>query len=488
MTAIRLDFALLALLFVTIGSSQIIIRTDKGFVSGKEEVIDGRTVYSYLGIPYVQPPIGNLRFMPPKPLTSSWNGVLNGSQFKNSCPQFTPIVGVPPNSPQSKINEDCLYINVFTTKPSAAANMSVLVWIHGGGFIVGSGANWQMQTLAATQGIVIVTMNYRLGAFGFLTSGHDNPSNHSIPPNLGILDQQMALQWVQNNIEDFGGNKDAVTLAGFSAGAFSAGLHIVIPSSQGLFRSAIMNSAGVLDTHTYNNMGDARSAFLKFAKQAGCNSTTTHDAITQCVRNLSVQQILKATPQMLLQDFGFCSVTVDGKLVPKNPRTLWAAGQFNKGKLLIGVSAQDGYINVPAVISRPAFITSVGYFFTRVYNSQGRTAIINRYTNYIDINSPLSNGYMLGELSTDCIFVAPVDFVAQYHSVYSPTYVYVFSHRTIEDGYSKPYMGATHGVDIPYIFGYPIRKPKEFLSNYTTAEADLSRDIMALWGNFIRTG
>lgn len=488
--AVRLDVVFLALLFVArFSSSQIIVPTDKGLVSGKSEVIDGATVHSFLGIPYVQPPVGQLRFMPPAPLTSSWNGVLNGSQFKNSCPQRMPIFGVSPDLPQAKINEDCLYINVVTTKPTAAANMSVLVWIHDGGFVIGSGAFWEMQTLAVTEGIVIVSMNYRLNAFGFLTSGHESPNSNAIPPNLGILDQQMALQWVQNNIENFGGNKDAVTLAGFSAGSFSTGLHIVMPSSQGLFGNAIMNSAALLDGYTYNTMAIARQVFLTFAKQAGCNGTL--DAATQCVRKLSMQQILNVNAQVLLRDLTFFGITVDGKLISENPRKLWQKGQFHKGKLLIGTSAQDGYANIPpgVTVTRPAFIGAVQFTLNKIYqNSLCLNAIINRYTDYNAVNSPLSNRHQLGELLTTSLFAAPTDFVAQYHSAHSPTYAYVFSHRTVQDGYYQPYMGATHGIDIPYIFGYPVRKPKGFLSNYTSMEVDLSKSMMTLWGNFIRNG
>ncbi|EDV20440.1 uncharacterized protein TRIADDRAFT_32031 [Trichoplax adhaerens] len=488
--AVHLSWILLALvltLFVPNNSGQITVRTDNGLISGKSDIIDGTTVHSYLGIPYVQPPIGSLRFMPPKALTSAWSGVLNGSQYKNSCPQFTPVGGTQPNTPEHQINEDCLYINVFTTKPVAVANMSVLVWIHGGGFIVGTGAGWKMQTLAAKEGIVVVSMNYRLGAFGFLTSGEDNPGNNAIQPNLGILDQQMALKWVQDNIENFGGNKEAVTIAGFSAGAYSVGIHVLAPSSYGLFRYAIMHSGAVFDSHTYKSMAEARQAFLKFGKQAGCNGTTVA-TVTQCVRSLSVAIILKASSSMLLQDFGFFSVTVDGKLIVENPRKAWAAGRFKKGNLLMGIAAQDGYVNVPPQVTRPAYLGFIKYWFNRIYNDLGQDVIISRYTNYNDINSLTSNLHMLRELSTDSLFVAPADFVAGYHSIYSPTYTYVFSHRTNQSAYLMPNTGVSHGAELPYVFGYPVNKPSGFLSNFTSAEIDLSKDMMAMWGSFIRTG
>ncbi|EDV20441.1 uncharacterized protein TRIADDRAFT_32071 [Trichoplax adhaerens] len=470
--------ALVLILFVPNSSGQIIVRTDKGLIRGNSEIIDGTTVHSYLGIPYVQPPIGPLRFMPPKALTSAWSGVLNASRYKSSCPQRLSV----------NLNEDCLHVNVFTTRPVVTANMSVLVWIHGGGFISGSGSFWKMQTLAAKEGIVIVSMNYRLGALGFLTSGEDNPGNDAIQPNLGILDQQMALRWVQDNIENFGGNKEAVTVAGFSAGSFSVGIHSIMPSSYDLYRYTIMQSGAMLDGFIYNSMAEARQAFLKFGKQAGCNGTTIA-AVTQCVRSLSVAAILKASASLLLTNGGFFGITVDGKLIAENPRKAWAAGRFKKANLLIGTSAQDGYSLIPSYVNRPVFVGLIKASLTGVYNDLGQDVTINRYTNYKEnINSLTSNWLMLAELTTDSLFLAPADFVAGHHSAYSPTYTYVFSHRTNQSAYFKPKNGATHGVELPYIFGYPVNKPFGFLSNFSSAEIDLSKDMMAMWGNFIRTG
>lgn len=466
--------------------SQLIIKTDNGFLTGRTDQTEDSIVYSYLGIPYVQPPIGKLRFQPPQSLTSPWSGVLNATQYKHSCPQQTPIKRVQSNTAESSISEDCLYINVFTTRPTSASNMSVMVWIHGGEFAFGTGATWQGQTLAAKEGIVVVTMNYRLGAFGFMTSGENDANARSIQANIGLLDQQMALKWVQNNIHQFGGNKEAVTLAGFSSGSYSALLHLIAPSSKGLFRYTIMQSGPILKHLTYNTLADARQAFKQFANRANCSGTLA--IISQCLRQLTTAQIVLASRQYTTKDLANFGVVIDGQFLTENPIETLAHGRILNGqRLLIGTTLHDGYHDIPPRVNRSMFLSYIDRWFNRD-NNKIKDAIITRYTNYKDMDSIPSNTYMLGQLLTDSTYVAPVDRIAQSYSRHSPTFCYIFSHRTSHTQYTPPYMGATHGMEIPYIFGYPIKKPSYYQANFTTVEISLSRSIMLMWGSFIRTG
>ena len=463
--------------------AQIIVQTDKGLVQGQTEQVGQVTVHKYLGIPYAQPPIGAYRFKPPQPLNSSWSGVLNASQYRSSCMQIRPVYRSPIDSPEGILDENCLFLNVFTTSPSSAANKSVMVWIHGGGYMVGSGANWQPQTLTAMEDIVVVSMNYRLGIFGFFTSGEADPNNRKIHANLGFLDQQLALQWVQNNIENFGGNKDAVTLAGFSAGSFSVGAHLVAPSSRGLYRYAIMESGAVLDGRS---MLQARQTFLKVGQKANCNSTDTN-VIYQCLNKLNSTTMVTIEIATFYEDSQSFTLVVDNRFIHENPRKSLQNGRFNKARLLIGTTLDDAYVFIPPFVDRQIFLRSINNQFS-YYPAIARATIINRYTNYNAINSSQVNRKMLGELTTDLMFLSTSDFFAQQYSKYEPTYNYVWTYRTRETAYVPPYAGIGHSIDVPYFYGYPIQMPSYYKSNFTAAEVQLSRDTMPLWGNFIRTG
>ncbi|EDV20438.1 uncharacterized protein TRIADDRAFT_61106 [Trichoplax adhaerens] len=462
---------------------QIIVNTDKGLVRGTTELVGQTTLHKYLGIPFAEPPIGVNRFKPSRPLNSSWPGVLNATKYSSSCIQFVPVFRSPLTAPESIINENCLYLNVFTTAPSIAGNKSVMVWIHGGGYIGGSGANWQPQTLAVTEDIVVVTMNYRLGIFGFTTSGEANANSRSIQANLGFLDQQLAMAWVQNNIEQFGGKKDAVTLAGFSAGSFAVGIHLVAPSSSGLYRYAIMESGTILDGRS---VAEARATFLRIGQVGQCNTSNLR-AIYQCINKYNSTILLQIQFALLRENPANFGLVIDGRFLNENPRKLLQDGRFFKGRLLIGTTLQDGYSFIPPLVTRQVFLGYVSNWF-REYPPSARASVINRYTDYTNIDSPTVNRMKLGELSNDALFLSTSDFMAQKYSKHAPTYNYVWTYHTQQDIYLPAYMGVTHSMDVPYFYGYPVQKPAYYLTNFTTAEAQLSRDSMKMWGNFIHTG
>src|SRR4029077_10398287 len=183
------------------------------------------------------PPTGNLRWMPPAP--PSQHALLDATEFANTCPQVTELGAF---AGPSSTTEDCLYLNVFTTGTSPAK--PVLVWIHGGGNVDGETNDYDASKLAKNGGVVIVTVNYRMGLFGFLSESHLNAEGHPWG-NYGILDQQAALRWVQANISAFGGNPIDVTLGGQSAGAIDTTANLISPAAAGLFQRAITQSAPI---------------------------------------------------------------------------------------------------------------------------------------------------------------------------------------------------------------------------------------------------
>ena len=222
----------------------------------------------FLGIPYAAPPVGNLRWRPPQAV-EHWHAPRDATQFGSSCPQVTELGAF---AGPGSINEDCLYLNVFTSNFGHNGSRNpVLVWIHGGGNVDGESSDYDGSKLATGGPIgrptVVVTMNYRMGLFGFLA--HPALDNEGHPfGNYGILDQQAVLRWVQRNIEAFGGDPGRVTLGGQSAGAIDTGASMLSPMATGLFQRAIFQSAPVTNSF-YVTLSDALSKGTAFATAAG---------------------------------------------------------------------------------------------------------------------------------------------------------------------------------------------------------------------------
>ena len=238
----------------------------------------------FRGLPYAAAPVGNLRWRAPRP-PAAWRGVRDATQFGPSCPQ-APSLFAPPG-PQS---EDCLYLNVVTPTLRHRAHLPVLVWIHGGGLTQDGARNYDGSKLAAA-GAVVVTINYRLGALGFLA----HPALASRPGgpagNYGLMDQQAALRWVQRNIARFGGDPHDVTLAGQSAGGLSVLAHLVSHGSRGLFQRAIVQSGAF--ALTQQPLADAEAAGQAFAAKAGCPDQTA-----RCLRRLPIAALVRSrTPR-----------------------------------------------------------------------------------------------------------------------------------------------------------------------------------------------
>ncbi|XP_023347532.1 acetylcholinesterase [Eurytemora carolleeae] len=238
----------------------------------------GNLYASFQGIPFAQPPIGNLRFKPPQepifsnPLTEIIN--TGTSTVVNKCVQVRQRSG----------DEDCLYLNVYSTAKTGSSVLPVLVYIHGGSFVYGSGGFSELGPIyLMDQDIVLVTINYRLGPFGFLSLG-----TQEVPGNAGFWDQNLALKWVQKNIGTFGGDKDQVTVFGSSAGAISIGYHIITPNSNTLFKRAILQSGGPLSpAYTVRKASSATTFASSYAANMSCISDTLN-----CLQSKSVDEIL----------------------------------------------------------------------------------------------------------------------------------------------------------------------------------------------------
>jgi para-nitrobenzyl esterase len=306
-----------------------LVKIDTGWVSGS-----GTGVRVYKGIPYAAAPAGPLRWKPPQP-AQPWKGILVAKNFPANCPQAPLLPG-----PQS---EDCLGLNVWTPVHSAAARLPVMVWIYGGGFQIGgtSQSAYDGEALAA-QGVVLVSVNYRLGMFGFLAHPALNQeSPQGVSGNYALLDMVAALKWVQRNIGAFGGDPHNVTILGESAGGTAVCLLMVLPQAEGLFQKVISESAawmfGPISHLTESWYG--RVPMTKFGEKLGTDLAA--------LRAKSTADLMKSLPPPMTRNDAAergeaYMPVVDGWVIPDDPARLFASGKFHHVALIAGTNADEG--------------------------------------------------------------------------------------------------------------------------------------------------
>jgi para-nitrobenzyl esterase len=444
-----------------------VARTETGAVRG---VRAGR-VESFLGIPYAAPPVGALRWQPPRP-AARWAGVRAADQFGNRCPALAST-----NGPRSE-TEDCLFVNV--QRPAGAhqgERLPVYVFIHGGGLTNGSSNQMNMDKIVRETGVIGVSINYRLGVFGFLR----HPALTAAAGesgNFGFLDQQAALRWVRRNIAAFGGSPGRVTIGGESAGGFSVCAHLVAPGSRGLFAQAMIQSGAC--TTTAPDQADA--AGTAFATAAGCPDPAT---AARCLGAASTGALLDAST-------GFSAAIVRGTpTLPADPRAAVRAGQFARVPLVIGANRDEGRTFTQGLIGA----TQQQYTdFVRASFGAAAQAVLARYP-WPATADQFTAAYLSAAALTDQGFGAlglggcSGRGLIQDLARYTPTFAYEFDHRTgpgLADrgGYV---WGAGHAAELAYLFpsfdnGTPIAPL------FDAGERRLARDMVRYWGAFVATG
>ena len=282
----------------------------------------------FAGIPYAAPPVGPLRWRAPQP-PARWQGVRDASKFGARCTQDTT------NDPDfgRSVSEDCLTLNVWTPNSSAGRPVPVMVWIHGGGFVNGSGDIYDSRWMVAQGDIIVVTLNYRLGALGFLA--HPALGANDDVGNYGFADQQAALRWVHDNIANFGGDPNKVTIAGESAGAMSVCDHLVAPGSAGLFRAAILQS-GPCGAET--DRATAEQISVAYAAAAGCADPAT---AADCLRALPVAKLTQLPVYFHLSSDGLTGPISGTAVLPTDAMTAIAAGKAARVPVLIGTNHDE---------------------------------------------------------------------------------------------------------------------------------------------------
>lgn len=308
------------------------VKTANGILEGTFE--SGIRIFK--GVPFAQPPVGELRWKEPQPV-KSWTGVRKADKFGPRAmqrPLFSDM-----NFRSDGVSEDCLYLNIWTPATTSTQKLPVLVYFYGGGLVAGDGSEYRYDGESmARKGIVAITVNYRLSVFGFFSHPElTKESPHHASGNYGFLDQNAALQWVQQNIAAFGGDPKKVTIAGESAGSFSVSAQMASPLSKNIIAGAIGESGSLLGTSAPTSLSEAEQRGVRFSSAVNASSLAA-------LRAMSANEILEATAKQGIPRFG---AIVDGYFLPKPPVEIYAAGQQAHVPLLVGWnSEEDNYRSI----------------------------------------------------------------------------------------------------------------------------------------------
>nr|XP_054502612.1 bile salt-activated lipase-like isoform X2 [Agelaius phoeniceus] len=471
-----------------------VVHTEGGFVEGENKKLGllGNYVDIFRGIPFAAPP-RTLEDPQPHP---GWDGTLEAKEFKKRCMQ------VKLTQTDVRGSEDCLYLNIWVPqgRKQVSTKMPVMIYIYGGAFLVGGGqgANfldnylYDGEEIAVRGNVIVVTINYRVGPLGFLSTGDEN-----LPGNYGLKDQHMAIAWVKRNIKAFGGDPDNITIFGESAGAASVSLQTLSPKNKGLFKRAISQSGVGLCSWAIQR--DPLVWAKKLGEKVGCSTDNT-TVLANCLRisdpkalTLAYHLQLTHLPMPLVHTLAFSPV-VDGDFLPDMPEKLFAnAADID---YLAGVNNMDGHmfagVDVPA-INRPLVKVTADQVYNLIKGltvdrgEAGANATYNIYTqSWGDKPEQEVVKKTVVDLITDYIFLIPTQVALNLHlqnAKSGKTYSYVFSEPSRMPIYPR-WVGADHADDLQYVFGKPFATPLGYWPKHRT----LSKAIIAYWTNFARTG
>jgi para-nitrobenzyl esterase len=424
-------------------------------------------VDEFLGIPYAAPPVGSLRWRSPQP-AARWSGVRDATQFGPHCPQLASPFG------QASTSENCLFLNVFTPGwRSARRHSPVMVWIHGGALVTGESDDY-LPTKLVRDGVTVVTINYRLGALGFLAHPALADAKGQ-SGDYGLMDQQAALRWVQRNIASFGGDPRNVTVFGESAGGLSTLSQVASPEARGLFEKAIVESGSY--NLTQASLSSAESAGEAFAAKAGCVSQTA-----ACLRALPVSTILAN------EDAAGYTPNINSEVLPESLGPAFATGNFNRVPIINGTNHDEWRLFVALSELEGNPVTAANYqsmiSSTLGVPSAAAAVIAAEYP----LSAFPSPSVALGAVGTDAIFACPALTIDQSVSRFVPTFAYEFNDESAPEEFlppvSFPY-GAAHASEIQYLMDLPTAA---FPGTLTAAQQQLATTMQGYWTNFAKRG
>ena len=446
------------------------VMTSEGLVKG---IKDSRyPVCAWLGIPYAQPPVGELRFRAPQP-PQAHSGILEAEEFGPACLQEKSLFSG--GKSIYGYSEDCLTLNIW--RPNKKGKFPVMFWIYGGGY-TGGASNYEMYNgarLSAEQEVVVVSINYRLNIFGFFAhpeASEENP-NHS-SGNYGILDQIQALKWVKNNIAHFGGDAENITIFGESAGGVSVCALLASPLTKGLFQRAIIES-GACDLFAPIEKGYKDGE--EFAKFAGCEGKD----VLSCLRAIPAKKLFRKYKASKFPVSGY----VDGYVLPQLPIELIKKGEFNQVPVIVGNNRDEmnlflipaGYYLLPGFIIKSILKKALGeelYQEVEQLYPRDKFGCMAKRTLIGGNEAFSSRGFMSAEAISD----------------FSTVYLYQFDWDDYPLG---KLMGAFHGLEIPFVFGNTRLKRDSLRLVMGTKKVakkaePLAKIMMSYWANFARNG
>lgn len=471
-----------------------------------------KQIVTYFGIPYAKPPVGNLRFrksVPKRPFTSPFKALNHGS----ACLQLRSQRRF--GAMYLKYAEDCLFLNVYVPADSDVETFPVMIWIHGGGFVTGTSDPYTSDVLAAHGNVIVVTINYRLSLFGFLSTGDD-----AAPGNYGLWDQHLALKWVHDNIQAFGGSPEDITIFGESAGSGSVVYHCLYEGNVGLFQRAIGQSGSI--TASWASTKHPKEEAERFGRLLGCDVSES-GLLIDCLRKIDAE-ILDAAQNNITNGFSFSKYplsfipSVDGGFIKKSPeQTLQVvggtltAGQtlFSQVDFLTGINAQEGlllYGPFTGIFDQENFQPNRTYFEKMqvpmalmlalgadVPNTV-KDIVISEYTDWTGPHNSAKIRDNIVALYSDTVFTIPLFQILDFHNSLAETskrtYMYHFDAMPSENLLFSPSWskGANHADDLPFLFGGVMSyfRGKDFTPK--AWEVTVSKFMMTMWTNFAKTG
>jgi len=477
------------------------INTFLGVAKGvKAETESGTPYFTFKGIPYAQPPVGSLRFQPPQP-SSSWGETLVATEYGPVCPHkmsFGEDAG-------SYIGEeDCLYLNIYTPTLTRSTNpfarKAVMLWIHGGAFTEGSGSDYD-PVYFMEKDVVVVTINYRLGPLGFLTFGNDLASG-----NLGLRDQQLAIQWTRNYIQNFGGNPNKITIFGESAGGGSVHAQVLSHLNQGLIHGAIAQSGNILYTPIEDR---PEKMAMKVGEKFNCSSNDLDEKMLDCLQEIPAQELIEGTALDPSDWFGddnllfapvvdhFCS----NPFMPIHPLEAVKSGAYNKVPYMSGTTKEDGALFTMMFWDSLETIEekwdTIGAGILNIMKTRNdideETQMIAEITKkyYTGDDFTQENKDSLTAMFGDAIFLAGDQKTVSLMSEGSPpVYNYLLTYKgsnTFASFFTKSEedFGVVHGDDLLYLFKSPIYDEGVEFTEDDTKMIDL---MVTYWSNFAKYG
>ena len=481
---------------------RLVVRTQAGRIRG---INLNRDVRAWLGVPYAEPPVGRYIFSRPRQLRPWDRDFIKETQkLPKACPQtpdefFANFSGSQQWNPNTEIGDDCLYLNVWAPKDiDENENLPVLVWIYGGGYMTGSSSLdiYDPQEIVKLGKVIFVSMQYRVGAHGFLYFGPDS----SAPGNVGLLDQTLALEWVRDNIERFGGNPEEVTIMGESAGANSVALHMMSPLSCGLFNRAILQSSGATPRWGFVSKDEALKRSVKLADELGCNYNRNDvEQTLECLRDRPHADITAKeynVAEYILNFFPFVP-TIDETFLPASPKTLMENGLVKDISILIGNNANEGYWSLmyllPSLfpnnelklrdrdLTQEMYQRTVDSIFS-FYPKSLQKLIGHEYSDKFSGPDRLFKAVdlMAGDIDMSC---NTEEFAQKLSERGNRVYRYFYNHQSSVDPWPT-WSGAKHGDELEFTFALPMRNPQL----YSAKEIKFARDIITYWTNFVKNG